>query len=272
MRADAERQLLVDRGLEPRRDRLVLGGEPPRDGGRLLEVDVAGTRGGIGVDEDDADDDRHPPRQAHDLEALVVGGPHGVQGFLGLVQVGLAHGLLEGLSCLLLKARQHVTVRIQRDRYGGMPQAVTDYFCMDALCEQERSVSVTKIAYPDDMDTLGATIAKAFAANLPDGVYVAGGQAVTARDLVLELGVRDDAAVAGLALPEEGDLVPVAGLHVAVDAVVGDVERAAEEPAGEGRLPVADLVPGARPVEELGGLCGPEALGIGLGLDRKSVV
>ena len=58
---------------------------------------------------------------------------------------GLAHGLLEGLCYLLLKAGQHVTVRIQRDRYGGMPQAVTDYFCMDALCEQERSVSVTKI-------------------------------------------------------------------------------------------------------------------------------
>ena len=39
-------------------------------------------------------------------------------------------------------------------------------------------------------------------------------------DLVEELGVGDRARVAGLALPEEGDLVAVAGLDVAVDAVV----------------------------------------------------
>src|SRR3712207_564230 len=63
-------------------------------------------------------------------------------------------------------------------------------------------------------------------------------------DLVLELGVGDGPGVARLALPVVGDLVPVAVLDVPVHAVVGDVELAADEPLGEGRVaPVEDLVP-----------------------------
>ena len=46
----------------------------------------------------------------------------------------------------------------------------------------------------------------------------------------------------------DGDPVAVAGLDVAVDAVVGDVELAADEPLGERRL---------RPVQHLGERCRP---------------
>ena len=63
-----------------------------------------------------------------------------------------------------------------------------------------------------------------------------------ALDLVGELGVGDAALVAGLALPEQRDAVAVAGLDVAVEAVVGDVELAVVEPLRERRV---------RPVEHL---------------------
>ena len=67
-------------------------------------------------------------------------------------------------------------------------------------------------------------------------------------DLGQQLGVGDRDRVARLALPVVGDLVTPAGLDVAVEAVGGDVELAADEPLGErevpfeGRLEV--LVPG----------------------------
>ena len=56
-----------------------------------------------------------------------------------------------------------------------------------------------------------------------------------ALDLGGQLGVGDAAGVAGLALPVDGDAVAVAGLDVAVEAVVGDVELAVGEPLREGR-------------------------------------
>ena len=72
-------------------------------------------------------------------------------------------------------------------------------------------------------------------------------------DLLGELGVGERAGVAGLALPVVGDLVAVAGLDVPVQAVVGDVELAADEPLGEGRVgPVEDLVPLLLPGEPRG--------------------
>ena len=79
-------------------------------------------------------------------------------------------------------------------------------------------------------------------------------------DLVQELGVGDRAGVTRLTLEVDGHLVAAAGGDVAVEAVVGDVELAADEPLGVRQLPVADRLPVGGPVEQLGGLPGPEAL------------
>ena len=62
-----------------------------------------------------------------------------------------------------------------------------------------------------------------------------------------QVGVGDGAGVARLALPVERDLVAAAGLDVAVEAVVRDVELAADEPLGEGQVPLEDRVPVRRP-------------------------
>ena len=62
-----------------------------------------------------------------------------------------------------------------------------------------------------------------------------------------QVGVGDRAGVARLALPVERDLVAPARLDVAVEAVAGDVERAADEPLGEGQVPLEDRVPLAGP-------------------------
>ncbi|MDH6225791.1 hypothetical protein M2169_002761 [Streptomyces sp. MJP52] len=84
--------------------------------------------------------------------------------------------------------------------------------------------------------------------------------------LVLEFGVRDGAAVAGLALEVDGHPVAVAGLHVTIHAVVGDVERAVLEPLGERRVrPVERLVRLGVP-GQAAGLLGPEAEPVSLGL------
>src|SRR5438876_103792 len=61
------------------------------------------------------------------------------------------------------------------------------------------------------------------------------------------------------ALPVIGDLVAAATLHVPVQAVVGDVQRPAEEPLHPGRVPLADLVPVLEPIELPGPLL-PERL------------
>ena len=85
-------------------------------------------------------------------------------------------------------------------------------------------------------------------------------------DLGLELGVGEGLAVARLvALPEYGGLVTPALLDLVVEAVVGDVRLAADEPLGLGRVPVEDLVPLLEPVQ-LPGPLGPEALVVLLGL------
>ena len=61
--------------------------------------------------------------------------------------------------------------------------------------------------------------------------------------LLEQVAVGDRPRVAGLALPVERDLVAVARLDVAVEAVVRDVELAADEPLGEREIPLEDRVP-----------------------------
>src|SRR5262249_62074029 len=76
--------------------------------------------------------------------------------------------------------------------------------------------------------------------------------------LLEELCVRDRPGVARLALPVVRDLLAVPGGDVAVEAVLADVELPADEPLGEGQGPLEDRVPLLAPVEEVGGLAGPE--------------
>ncbi len=78
-----------------------------------------------------------------------------------------------------------------------------------------------------------------------------------AAGLFQQLGVGDRARVARLALPEVGDPVAQAVGHVTVEAVHADVQLAADEPLGVGRLPLEEVGPGLHPVEMLR-LLGPE--------------
>src|SRR5207249_7517497 len=80
-------------------------------------------------------------------------------------------------------------------------------------------------------------------------------------DLPQQLRVGEPPDLARLALPDDGGLVLARAGHVAVEAVLGEVQRAAHEPLGEGGLPLQDPVPLARPLEGRR-LLGPEALGI----------
>ena len=82
-------------------------------------------------------------------------------------------------------------------------------------------------------------------------------------DQVLQLGVGDGTGVTdGLADEVDGDLVAAAGLDVAVHAVVGRVQRAADVPLRERRVgPVEDLGERLGPGQALR-LLGPEALAV----------
>ena len=89
-------------------------------------------------------------------------------------------------------------------------------------------------------------------------------------DLGGELRVADRAAVAGLALPVQGDAVAVAGLDVSVEAVVGHVELPVGEPLGErGIRPVECLGEVRVPVQERARLVRPESDPVrgGLGIE-----
>jgi hypothetical protein len=75
-----------------------------------------------------------------------------------------------------------------------------------------------------------------------------------------EVGVGDHAAVAGLPLPEQRDLVAEAALHLAVQGVVREVGGAAVEPARVRLLPLQHGVPGLEPMQFRRDL-GPEGVG-----------
>jgi hypothetical protein len=82
----------------------------------------------------------------------------------------------------------------------------------------------------------------------------------------MEIGVGQLALLAFLPPPEECDPVAVARLDMTVEAVVGRVQLAADEPLEERRAGVVEnLVPALEPVERLR-LPGPPPLGIALGL------
>ncbi|MCY1363731.1 hypothetical protein D9M69_505070 [compost metagenome] len=90
----------------------------------------------------------------------------------------------------------------------------------------------------------------------------------------VQLVVGDVRRFAGVvALPNEGDLL-AALFQVAVDAVVGDVQLAALEPGrlAFAQVAVMDAVPGLEPVQESGGLLGPEGFGLLDGLPVQALV
>ncbi len=84
--------------------------------------------------------------------------------------------------------------------------------------------------------------------------------------LVEQIGVGQDASIARLTLPIERHLVATPGLDVAVEAVVADVELAAEEPLGIRQLPFADGAPVGAPRHQIGRLAGPERFVVLVGL------
>jgi hypothetical protein len=80
-----------------------------------------------------------------------------------------------------------------------------------------------------------------------------------ADDLGLEIGEGDrPPLVLRLALPVVGDLVAVPGLDVPVDAVVRDVQLAADVPLRVRQLPVAELLEVLEPADALTPLGLPE--------------
>ena len=80
-----------------------------------------------------------------------------------------------------------------------------------------------------------------------------------ADDLALQIGEGErPALVVRLALPVVGDLVAEARLDVPVDAVVRDVELAAEVPLRVWELPLEELVEGLEPGDALASLRLPE--------------
>jgi hypothetical protein len=84
----------------------------------------------------------------------------------------------------------------------------------------------------------------------------------------VELPVRVHPPVARLAFPDQRRLVGSPAIQVPVEAVVGHVELAADEPARERRLPLEHRVPLPEPVQSLGpgrpeGLAIPSSLPVG---------
>src|SRR4029077_9649079 len=84
-------------------------------------------------------------------------------------------------------------------------------------------------------------------------------------DVVEQVLVGDRASIARLTLPVIGDPVPMAGHDVAVEALDAGVETPAAEPAGEGQVPLQNLVEGPIPAQVVLGLAAPEAVDVGLG-------
>ena len=80
--------------------------------------------------------------------------------------------------------------------------------------------------------------------------------------LAVEIVVGDRAAIAWLTHPVERDALTAASGNVAVDTVLGDVQRAVGKPGGKWELPFEGLGERGSPGEQGARLVGPEGLGI----------
>ena len=77
----------------------------------------------------------------------------------------------------------------------------------------------------------------------------------------MELLVGVGADFAGLALPDDGGFIFARGLHMAVEAVVGEIDLASDEPFGPREIPLEDVVPFFEPVQ-FAGDAAPEFVGL----------
>ena len=77
----------------------------------------------------------------------------------------------------------------------------------------------------------------------------------------VQLGVGEAADFAWLALPDERGFVGARAERMAIDAVVAEIELAANEPLGPGKFPFKHLVPRLEPMQ-LAGRLRPEFFGV----------
>ena len=88
-------------------------------------------------------------------------------------------------------------------------------------------------------------------------------------NFAMQFGVRDDPRVAGLAFPNDRGLVAACAavfFKVPVEAVVTDVQLAADKPLRKRRLPVEHLLPRREPGDVLFRARGPVLFGVFIGL------
>ena len=110
--------------------------------------------------------------------------------------------------------------------------------------------------------------------NRPTGPYVARTDAHVFKyvrkpaDVKMQLFISDRADVTGFTFENQGGLILAGSAEVAVEAIFGDVEFAADEPLRVGRLPIEDFFEGLAPDELLRGLSAPEFF---WGVDRLRV-
>src|ERR1700722_12511912 len=83
----------------------------------------------------------------------------------------------------------------------------------------------------------------------------------------MQLLVGEHAHFAGFALPDEGRFVLAPGGYVTVEAVVGKIDLAADEPFRPRTIPFQNFFPGLEPVQ-LAGDAAPEFVGI---VDRFAI-
>ena len=67
-------------------------------------------------------------------------------------------------------------------------------------------------------------------------------------DFDVEIPVRQRATVAGLTLPDDGGFVPPRRVDMAIDAIVRNIDLAADEPFCPRWMPVEHLAPSLDPV------------------------
>src|SRR5580692_12586467 len=78
----------------------------------------------------------------------------------------------------------------------------------------------------------------------------------------MKLLIGEGADFSGFALPDDGGFVLARRINMAVEAVVGKIDLAADEPPGPRQIPLEDFVPLLEPMQ-LAGDTAPEFAGFG---------